>query len=108
MRPRLAHAWVLAAHLICVGCCARIEPAMDSASMVPSDRFPELDAVTALFQDPSEEVRCQAVETAGKAGGPQIERDLLQVRESDPSPIVREIAAQSLIRLGLGNEPWEE
>lgn len=69
---------------------------------------PFMEAVATLFRDPSEEVRYYAVEAAGKIGCREIESDLLRVRDTDRSSLVREVAAEALISLGLSDEAWEE
>ena len=70
--------------------------------------FPGIGAVVDLFDDPSIDVRYQAVETAGRIGCPDIQSDLQWVKSKDSSPLVREAADLALIRLGVGDEVWAE
>jgi hypothetical protein len=75
---------------------------------IPTICFSGIDSVVNLFQDPSEEVRYAAVETAGKVGCHETHEALLAVRQNDPSRLVREAATEALITLGLTNEAWGE
>lgn len=61
-----------------------------------------------LLRDPSEEVRFRAAELLGKIGSAPQEEILIASSEKDPSPVVREMAAESLEHLGLGYEVWTE
>jgi hypothetical protein len=64
--------------------------------------------VAQLLRDPSEEVRFRAAELLGKIGSASQEEILIASSDKDPSPVVREMAAESLEHLGLGYEVWTE
>ncbi|MCG3195611.1 MAG: HEAT repeat domain-containing protein [Candidatus Omnitrophica bacterium] len=70
--------------------------------------FPRIGSVAALLEDSSEDVRFHAAEACGRLGCREIEEDLERVHRGDKSLVVREAAAEALIRLGLTDEAWEE
>lgn len=61
-----------------------------------------------LLKDPSEEVRFRAAELLGRTATEGEEPALLKVRETDPSPTVREMAMEAMEIRGLGEEVWKE
>jgi len=96
---------------------ASIASLLDRLNEKASNRFDatrneaetELARVVAqLLRDPSEEVRFRAAELLGKIGSASQEEILIASSDKDPSPVVREMAAESLEHLGLGYEVWTE
>ncbi len=70
--------------------------------------FPRIGSVVALLHDSSGDVRFHAAEACGHLGCREIEEELERVHRGDKSLVVREAAAEALIRLGLTDEAWEE
>ena len=66
------------------------------------------EATVGLLKDPSEDIRFRSAELLGKIATESEEAALLEASKTDPSPSVREMAAQSMELRGLGTEVWEE